>query len=296
MRLRNQQVRGYIFVLLATMIWSGNFIVARFLADAVPPITLVMLRSCIALIALFPFALKSLRKDSHLFRKYSGYIIITGFFGMSVCNSLVYIAAATTKALNMTLIAIASPIFTLLFARLFLSDVLTVKRVLGLFIATSGVILLITEAEPGRLIHLTFSRGDLWMLGQASSFALYSILIRKKPPELEPLSFLFALFAVGGILLLPFFFYEIPRLTALAWTPQILISVLYLGIGPSLLAYLFWNKSVSIIGPSRAAFVYYTLPLFSGLEALLWLNEPISLFHVLSGFLILTGILISTRD
>jgi drug/metabolite transporter (DMT)-like permease len=197
---------------------------------------------------------------------------------------------------NLTLIAICSPIFTIMFARLFLRDTLTIQRVIGLIAATSGVVFLITDGQPFRLAHLTFSEGDLWMLSQAASFALYSILVRKKPAELHPLTFLFSLFVLGMLLLLPWFAWELSGIQGIEFSPTTVGAILYLGIGPSLLAYLCWNESVAIIGPTRAAFVYYCLPLFSGGEALLLLGEPITAVHILSGILILAGVVISTRE
>jgi len=134
------------------------------------------------------------------------------------------------------------------------------------------------------------------MLGQAASFALYSILVRIKPPGLRPLTFLFSLFLLGMMSLLPWFAWEVAASKAIDLSTTTVGAVLYLGIGPSLLAYLCWNESVAIIGPTRAAFVYYCLPLFGGGEALLLLGEPINAVHVLSGALILAGVIFATRQ
>jgi drug/metabolite transporter (DMT)-like permease len=240
--------------------------------------------------------IRPLCEEIGVIRKHFWYLALTAFLGLSVCNTVVYIAAATSPALNLTLIAICSPIFTIVFARLFLRDTLTIRRVIGLIAATSGVVFLITEGQPSRLTHLTFSEGDIWMLSQAASFALYSILVRKRPEELRPLTFLSSLFVLGLLFLLPWFAWELSGIQGIEFSPTTVAAILYLGIGPSLLAYLCWNESVAIIGPARAAFFYYCLPLFSGGEALLLLGEPITAVHVLSGGLILAGVIISTRE
>lgn len=289
-------VKGYAFVLAATAIWSGNFIVARILANSVPPVTLVVLRSAIAAAILLPFVIRPLRDEMPVIRQHLGYLAVAALLGLTICQTVVYTAAATSNALNMTLIAICSPIFTIVFARLFLRDTLTLRRFIGLIAATSGVVFLITDGQISRLAHLTFSEGDIWMLGQASSFALYSILVRKKPVELSPLPFLFSLFVLGMLPLLPWFVWELPGMMMINYSPTIVAAILYLGVGPSLLAYLFWNESVAIIGPTRAAFVYYCLPLFSGGEALLLLGEPITAVHILSGIMILAGVVFATRE
>lgn len=258
--------------------------------------TLVVLRSAIAVVILLPFVLRPLWSEAPIIRRHLGYLAVAAFLGLTVCQTVVYTAAATSNALNMTLIAICSPIFTIVFARLFLRDTLTLRRFIGLIAATSGVVFLITDGQPYRLAHLTFSEGDIWMVAQASSFALYSILVRKKPAELSPLTFLFSLFVLGMLPLLPLFVWELPGMKVINYSPTVVGAILYLGIGPSLLAYLFWNESVAIIGPTRAAFVYYCLPLFSGGEALLLLGEPITAVHVLSGIMILAGVVFATRE
>ncbi len=293
----HRSVKGYSLALAATAIWSGNFIVARILVNSVPPVTLGVLRSAIAIIVFLPFVIRPLCKEIGVIRQHLGYLALTALLGMSVCNTVVYVAAATSTALNLTLIAICSPIFTVVFARLFLRDTLTIRRFIGLIAATSGVVFLITEGQYSRLAHLIFSEGDLLMLGQAASFALYTILVRERPAGLHPLPYLFSLFVLGLLLLLPWFAWELLSGTQrMEFSPTTVGAILYLGVGPSLLAYLCWNESVTTIGPSRAAFVSYCLPLFSGGEALILLGEPITAVHILGGAMILGGVIFATRE
>jgi drug/metabolite transporter (DMT)-like permease len=295
--LQNYQfAKGYLFVFAAMIIWSGNFIVARILADTVSPVTLTVLRSVIASIVLLPFVIRALHGQMGIIRKHIGYLVITAFLGVTASNTFLYIAAATSNALNMSLIAIFAPVLTILFARLFLSDTLTMRRTVGLIAATSGVILLVTKGQFSSLSRLTFSQGDLWMLGQSTSFAIYSILLRKKPAELQPLTFLFSLFVLGLLLPFPWFVWETMQNGMVEFSTSVMVAILYLGLGPSLLAYLCWNQSVAIIGPTRAAFVYYCLPLFSGVEALFLLGEPVYAIHVVSGILILGGVIVATTE
>jgi drug/metabolite transporter (DMT)-like permease len=289
--------KGYLFVLAALVIWSGNFIVARALANSVQPVTLVIMRSIIAVAILAPFTAQALYRERRAVLRHLGYLSVTAFLGITISNTLLYVAALTSTALNLSLIAICSPLFTIEFARLFLRDTLTLRRLVGLLGATSGVVLLITGGQLSRLVHLTFSQGDLWMLGQAAGFALYSILVRKKPDEISPLTFLFSLFFLGGVVfLLPLLPWELSHIRQIQFSHSIVAAIFYLGIGPSVLAYLCWNQSVAIVGPTRASLVYYSLPLFSGVEAFLLLGEPIHGIHVISGLLILSGVIIATRE
>jgi drug/metabolite transporter (DMT)-like permease len=289
-------IKGHAFVVAATAIWSGNFIVARILADTVPPVILVVLRSVIAAICLFPFVIRPLWNCIPVIRKHLGYLALTAFLGLTMSNMLVYVAATFSPALNMSLIAIFSPVFTVILARIFLQEALTSRRVIGLSVAISGVMFLLTDGRVSHLKDLTFSIGDVWMLGQAASFALYSILVRARPLELHPQAFLFSLFILGTLFLTPWFCWELSGMSLSDFSPNTRWAILYLGIGPSLLAYWFWNESVGIIGPARASFVYYLLPLFSGIEALFLLGEPVTEVHIVSGIMILTGVIVATWE
>jgi drug/metabolite transporter (DMT)-like permease len=287
---------GYLLVLAATAIWSANFIVARGLSNSVPPVTLAFLRWTTAVIVLLPFGLRPLWRDIQVVRRHVGYLSLTAFLGVTVFNTLIYIAAHTSKALNLSLIALCSPVFMILFARLFLRDPFTRRRLIGLLTATFGVVLLITNGQLQRLTGLTFSHGDVWMLLAAAIFAAYSILVRIKPADLTPVVFVGSTFILGLLFLAPWFIWELTEVRVINFSPTALGSIVYLGVGPSLLAFLCWNRAITIIGPVRAAFVYYCLPLFSGIEALLLLDEPIHGIHVLSAVLILAGVIVATRE
>ncbi len=269
---------------------------ARALSDSIPPVTLSFLRWVTALIVLLPFGIRPLCRDVQVVRRHLGYLSITAFLVVTVFNTLIYIAAHTSKAINLSLIAISSPIFIVVFARLFLKDTLTSRRIVGLVTATLGVVLLLTEGDPSRLMRLTFSEGDLLMLIAAAMFGAYSILVRIKPPDLSPVAFLCSTFIFGLLFLVPWVIWELRDVKVISFSSTDIAAIVYLGVGPSLLAYLCWNQAITIIGPVRAAIVYYSLPVFSGGEALLLLGEPVHAVHVLSGVLILAGVIVATRE
>ena len=290
-----QSTTGYLFALAATAIWSGNYVVARGLSDSIPPVTIAFLRGLIAVVVLIPFGIRPLCRDIKTVRKHLGYLALTGFFGVTLSNTLVYIAAHSSKALNMTLIAMCGPIFLAVFARLFLHDTFTLRRIVGLITATLGAVLLIADGQLSRLMSLTFSEGDVWMLIQAAAFAVYSILIKVKPAELSQSVCLSSVFILGWIFLVPWFVLEIIGVKSISFSPTAIGAIIYLGVGTSLLAFFCWNRAIVIIGPVRTGLVLYCLPLFSGVEAFLLLNESVHWVHVFSGVLILAGLIVAAR-
>lgn len=287
---------GFAFALGATMIWSGNFIVARGLNETVNPATLAFLRWFTACLALFPLAGVNTWKKRAVVQKNIYYLLPTAFLGVTVFNTLIYLAAQTSTALNLSLIATSTPVFIIIFARIFLGEPITMARLGGLALAISGVVLLITRADLSILLNLSFAMGDLWMIMAAMIFGGYSILIRKKPLEISQSVFLMSTFFLGFVMLIPWagleiFFKGMPVLDkGIVW------SVLYIGIGASLGAFFLWTRAIEIIGPSAAGLIYYTLPLFSGLGAFLILGEPVGWVHAVSGVMVFGGIVIATRN
>ena len=289
------RLRGALFALGATVIWSGNFIVARLLNQSIEPATLSLLRWGVAFLGLLPFAWRSAWADRVAIRRSLPTMIPMALLGVTVFNALLYTGARTTSALNLSLIATSTPVFIILLARVFLREKLSSKKILGLASALAGVLLLITGGEPARLLGLHFSAGDLWMTLAAVLFAAYSIMVRRFSGELSPAVFLLTLIGTGLVFLLPWAGWEY----AVAGLPQLnagaVCAILYVGLGASLAAYAMWNSAVASIGPSLAGLIYYSLPLFSGVAAFLFLGEPMGLVHLASAGCILGGIVLATR-
>ncbi len=289
-------VGGYLLALAATAFWAGNFIVARGLSHSVPPVTLAFLRWGTAVLVLLPFGIRPLCREIGIVRNNLGYLSLTAFFGVTICNTLVYVAAHTSKALNLSLIAMCVPAFIAVFARLFLGDALTARRIAGLVTAFCGAIVLVTYGQLWRLMNLTFSEGDIWMLGASATLAAYGILVRVKPTDLSPGAFLSATFIPGLLFLLPWLGWELTQVESINFSLTSLGGIVYLGVGPSLLAFLCWNRAIAINGPVRTGFVLYFLPLFSGVAAFFLLGEPVQWIHLLSGIIIIAGVVVATRQ
>ena len=287
---------GYLFALMATVIWSGNFIVARGLSSEIAPVTLAFCRWTTATVVLLPFAFAALYRQRTELLSSLRHLIPTAFMGVTVFNTLIYIAGHKTTALNLSLIAIFSPVFIIVLAHIFLNDRITMTRLCGVVLSVLGVVMLTTRGDLGLLLELQFNEGDLLMLFATLIFAIYTILVRRKPVTLLPTAYLGANFILGWIMLLPWVLWEWTYAPPVMPAPHVLGSILYIGVGASLLAYLFWNYAIASIGPAKAGIVYYSLPLFCGIEAWLILGEAITWVHGLSGFLIVCGIFIANRQ
>ncbi|MDO4768139.1 MAG: DMT family transporter [Pseudomonadota bacterium] len=288
-------VRGIFFALGATIIWSGNFIVARILNQSVEPATLALARWTVAFLGLLPFALGAAWQRRGRIRQLLPAMLPMSILGVTVFNTVLYLAARTSSALNLSLIATSTPIFIMLLSRMVLGERLDLRKILGLCLALGGVLFLITGGDVSRLLGLSFSAGDLWMVLAAMTFAAYSVLVRRMEHDLPQSVFLLALFGTGIVFLIPWAGWELAVHGAPEPTMEMAGCVLYVGLGASLAAYGLWNKAVAAIGPSLSGLIYYSLPLFSGLAAWSFLGEPVGLTHLVSGCCILGGIVLATR-
>lgn len=295
MQTKKQVLAGYLFALGATAIWSGNFIVARGLSDVVPPVSLAFWRWVTAVVVFFPFAFRPLLAERQLLRENIRFLSVTALLGVTVFNTLIYIAGHTTSALNLSLIAITFPVFIIIFSRIVYGEQVTINKVLGIVMVAGGVVLLITKGDVAVLRNISFAVGDLWMLSASVIFALYSILVKQKPKELSIWAFQLSTFSLGLLFLFPFFVWEQLVTPAVRYDTTSVLSILYVGIFASLTAFVLWNKAIVTIGPARSGLIYYTIPLFSGLLAYLFLAETIGLLHLCSAVLIVSGIIVASR-
>ena len=287
---------GYGLALAATAIWSFNFIVARGLSDSVPPVTLAFLRWSTAAVVLLPFGIRPFFRDYNVIRKNLGYLSLTAFLLVTVFNTLIYIAAHTSKAVTLSLIAASSPVFIVFFAYLFLKAPLSLPKIIGLVAATVGVALLVTKGDFSQVLEHGVSDGDAWMILAASIFGAYSILVRFKPKNLGAVAFLCSTLLLGLLFLVPWLLWELRAVDKLSLSSGAIAAIIYLGVGPSLVAFLCWNKAIMLIGPVHSAFVYYSLPIFSAIEGAVILGEPIHFIDLFSGALIMMGVMIATRE
>lgn len=282
---------GIGLAVLATLIWSGNFIVARGVINDIPPITLAFYRWLLATLILLPFAWKYFSSGLTVVRNNWLYFLAAAATGVSVFNTFVYIGGHYSDAINLALIGTTtSPIISVILARIFLKEKISLFRLLGMMICVAGIFLLLSKGSLDKLYSLSFSKGDWWVLGAAFSFAIYNTLVRKKPTGMNPVSFLFIIFLLGTVLLAPFYLNEIAQGKRMEFTVTNLAVILYLGLGASVICFLLWNIAIGKLGSGRTALFGNLIPVFSSIEAVMILGEKISWIQVVSFGLVMVGL------
>jgi drug/metabolite transporter (DMT)-like permease len=283
---------GMGLALLATVIWSGNFIAARGVFEHIPPGMLAFFRWVTATIVILPFAIKTLKADWAIMRRSPGYLFWTALTGITLFNTLVYIGAHYTTAINLALIGTtSSPIFAVILARIFLKEKISGRKLAGMILCVCGVLLVMSQGYLDNLLHLRITTGDVWALMAALSFAIYNTLVRRKPVAVSSTGFLAIIFSIGTLLLVPFVGWEVYKGEQVEWNTNLVLVILFLGIGASVIAFLCWNMAVSKLGAGRTALFGNLIPIFSSMEALIILNESLTDIHLWSMWLVITGLL-----
>jgi drug/metabolite transporter (DMT)-like permease len=285
---------GIGLAILAAFIWSGNFIIARKVYQQIPPISLAFYRWLSASIIIIPFAFKQFRKEWPIAKRSWHYLFWASLTGVTLFNTLVYVGAHYTSAINLALIGTtSSPIMATIMARIFLKEQIGWMKLVGLIVCITGVLFLLCRGNFQHLLTFKFSTGDLWVLSAAFCFAVYNTLVKKKPVTISPINFLFAIFSFGTMMLIPFYLWEINRTTAVVWNKEILLSILYLGLGASVICFWIWNIAISKLGAARTILFGNLIPIFSSLGAVIFLHEQFTWIHIVSMIIVFTGIVLA---
>jgi len=285
----------FLLLTLTTLFWSGNFVLGRAVKNSIPPVSFAFWRWAIALLILIPFATPHIRLEWPLIRKNFRLLTIYALLGVSCFNTFVYIGLHSTTATNALLINSSVPILIVLLSYLFAGVHISLRQVVGIALSMTGVLTIICRANLDVILTLQINRGDIWCLLAVVCWAFYTFLLRKRPAELHPLSFLTMLIAIGLIPLSALYVWEFNQ--AGGFLPDIanIGTILYAAIFPSVLSFIFWNHSVREVGPNRAGLFLYLMPVFGAIMSALFLGESIRAFHLVGMALIFTGIHLTTR-
>jgi drug/metabolite transporter (DMT)-like permease len=278
----------------AALSWSGNFIVGRAVRDSVPPVALSFWRWTVGLLIILAFAWPHLRRDWPTLLRHWRILAVLSAAGISAFNTLIYLGLQSTTALNAVLMQSAMPLVILLFSFALHRERTHAVQMLGIAVSLAGVAAIASQGSLAALLALSLNVGDAWVLAAVVSYALYSTLLRHRP-QVHPLSFVAASFALGAVMLLPLLAWEIAAGHTLKLNAAAIGAIAYVGLVPAVLAYLCFNRGVQLFGPNRAGQFMHLMPVFGSLLAVGVLGERLELHHMLGIGLIAIGLLLGVR-
>ncbi|MFC4932905.1 DMT family transporter [Massilia sp. GCM10023247] len=283
----------------APALWAGNTIVGRLVREAVPPMTLNLMRWSIAFLILLPLGRAALRPENGVLANWRRYSML-GLLGVGLYNSLQYLALQTSTPINVTLVASGLPVWMLLVGRLFFGAPVRRKQIAGAVLSIAGVLVVLCRGDLAQLAALRLVTGDLYMILATIAWSFYSWLLmqQRDVPGLRSDWAAFLLAQVGfGVLWSAGLSGAEWALQGvrIAWSWPVAAALLYVAIGPAILAMRAWGAGVQRAGPTVGAFFVNLTPLFTALLSSAFLGEAPHLYHVLAFVLIVGGIAVSAR-
>ena len=290
-----------LLLVLPPLLWAGNAVVGRVVSDLVPPMTLNFLRWALAFVILLPLAHGVFRRSGPLsvwphWKRFA----LLGLLGVGCYNALQYLALKTSTPLNVTLVAASSPVWMLAIGWLFFAQRVSKRQIAGAVLSIAGVLLVLSRGQWALLAQVRLVPGDVYVLVATVAWAFYSWLLAK-PEETPALRNNWAAFLMGQII----FGLGWSGLFAggewaltdahISWSWPLGAALLYVAVGPAVIAYRCWGIGVPRVGPAMAGFFANLTPLFAALLSAAFLGELPQIYHALAFVLIVGGIVASSR-
>jgi drug/metabolite transporter (DMT)-like permease len=286
--------RPYLLLSLTSLFWAGNIVLGRFAAGHVPPAALSFIRWVGAFLILIAFAWPFLKRDWPKIRQHLGVMLILTFTGITIYNVMAYWGLQYTQAINALLITSAHPLLVAGWSFILYRERLTIWQTIGIALSLLGVLTILTRGDLSAITDVRFNIGDIVFFSAQIVYSFYATLIKSRP-NIHPVSFLAFTIGVGAVLLSPIYAAEVAMGVTFTLDLKAALILAYITIFPSLLAYLFFNRGIELVGPNRAAPFYHLIPIFGSALAIVFLGERPEVFHGAGYALVLAGIFIGTR-
>ena len=285
----------YLLLFIQPIFMASNIIVARGGVEYVPPISLAFWRWLTVFFILMPFFFDEISKKRKQLKSESFKLFILGLTGCGICGAFPFIAGMSTTMANMGIIYTSSPIFIIAISVLFFNDKINLSRIVGLILCLSGVIMIICKGDLTFLINFKFTSGDLWILGAAIGWAVYSIFLINWKSEFSIMARFTLIAFFGSICLLPFYIIEESFFFNTTFNNNFLFWVLFAAISPGIIAFTLYTKVQKFVGASLAGFTLYIFSIYSAIYGIILFGEALLSFHYYGAALVFTGVYLARK-
>jgi drug/metabolite transporter (DMT)-like permease len=287
---RHLPLHPALLLALAQLLWAGNFVLGRAVSAHIPPVALSFWRWVVALLVLLPLTARQVRAGWPIIRRSLPVLVPLGILGVGNFSTLVYVGLGQTSATNAALLNSACPAFILIIGPLLGGRRPGARQAAGIATSLLGVLTIVARGDPQTLLGLTFNRGDAWVLAAVFSWAIYTVLLARRPAGLHPMALLTVLVAIGLAWIAPFYAVERWRGAPMTWDGPTVASLGYVGVLASVVAYVAWNQGVAELGAERSGAFLHLLPAFAAVLAALLLGETFHAYHAAGIALVLLGV------
>jgi len=291
---QSRRLTAFALLVLANLLWSGNWVIGRAVRDVFDPLALNFWRWLGAALVMALFGAREAWAHAGVIRRHAGLFLLLALTGVVGFQSLVYLGLRSTTAINAVLINAAGPLFMLICSWLLERDKPSRRQIAGMLISFLGVLIVVSRGQAQTLLQLQFHRGDAWILVAMPMWGLYSVLLKRTPAELRGVAFAFTVAAIGVAMLLPLYVIDVWGESFHRPTAAEAGAVVYIAVAASVLAFLAWNRGVTVVGANAAGFTLPLLPAFGTVLAILFLGEAFQGFHAAGFLTIVAGVVLAT--
>lgn len=283
---------GSLYLILASSIWGGMYVVVKIVVAVIPPLELVWIRYLIALVALVIIGLVT-RQNWRIKRRHFGIIIAIAIIGYVISIVTQETGTMLSTAQMGAIITSTTPAFMVLFASLILKERLTLKKAISVSLATIGVITIVGIDD----INMSSMLGGISLIIAALTWALMSVLIKRIPSDYSQIVITTYATLIAFIVLTPFVIPKLPQIDSNDLTnPTIWGGLIYLGVISTSIAFLLWNRGLQMLSASSGGVFFFFQPIVGTLLGWLILGETISITFWIGSILILLGVLLVIKD
>jgi drug/metabolite transporter (DMT)-like permease len=292
---RNKNYFPYILLFVQPVFMATNIIVARGGVEYVPPISLAFWRWLTVFLLLLPFFYNEIIKNKKSFNKEFWKLFFLGSMGCGVCGAFPFIAGMSTTMANMGIIYTSSPIFIIILSVMFFNDKINFFRIIGLVLCLIGVLAIISKGNLDLLINFKFTSGDLWMLGAAMGWAVYSIYLLNWKSKFSLMARFTLIAMFGTISLFPFYILEEIFYFNTAFNSNFLFWVLFAAISPGIIAFTLYTKVQKYLGASLTGFTLYIFSIYSAIYGIILFDEALLNFHYFGAAFVFAGVYLARK-
>ena len=293
--IRNNSYFPYILLFVQPIFMATNIIVARGGVEYVPPISLAFWRWLTVFLILFPFFYNEILKNKKYINKEFWKLFFLGSMGCGICGAFPFIAGMSTTMANMGIIYTSSPIFIIILSAMFFNDKINFSRVIGLVLCLIGVLAIISKGNLDLLINFKFTSGDLWMIGAAMGWAVYSIYLLNWKSKFSLMARFTLIAMFGTISLFPFYILEEIFYFNTAFNSNFLFWVLFAAISPGIIAFTLYTKVQKYLGASLTGFTLYIFSIYSAIYGIILFDEALLNFHYFGAAFVFAGVYLARK-
>ena len=292
---KNNSYFPYLLLFIQPIFMATNIIVARGGVEYVPPVSLAFWRWLTVFLILLPFFYGEIFSNKKFINKEFWKLFFLGSMGCGVCGAFPFIAGMSTTMANMGIIYTSSPVFIIILSVMFFKDKINSSRILGLVLCLIGVLTIISKGNLDLLINFKFTSGDLWMIGAAMGWAIYSIYLLNWKSKFSLMARFTLIAMFGAISLFPFYILEEVFYFNTSFNDNFIFWVLFAAISPGIIAFTLYTKVQKYLGASLTGFTLYIFSIYSAIYGIILFDEALLNFHYFGAAFVFAGVYLARK-